>query len=260
MNHPMYKIEIKAFLCSIEIEVNDIPCFSYYNEPQIATDIPINNLLFNSGRQNVKFRITPLFENKTFNKESKIELNIYVKDANDFYLKKQLIKSYTNNETLQEKSFFESALVFEAILPYTIEHSFINYSFFSESKDHLLLEVYKQYEILAAFIIKNDLKNYNDFTKIRFNDFATAHYLDEIKRNYYLNKALDSFEGHNLNLISIREYTLKFCYNGKLVYLEKMRNSPGLILEDVNSNEEQLHFIESAIFYRNNAGKLLLFR
>ncbi len=197
----MYKFEVKAYLCSIEIFVNEIPCFSYFDEPQVATDIPINSLIFNSGVQKLRFKITPLLNNEKLNKETKIEINVFVKEANDFYLKKNVIKSFINKESVGELHWFENELEFEATIPYNLDTSFINYSFENENRDILFSEVYHQYETLTSFINKNDLRSYNDFTKIRFNDFVKSHYLDENKQNYYSNKALHSFKDYTLTLI-----------------------------------------------------------
>lgn len=257
---PMYKVEVKAYLCSIEIFVNEIPCFSYFDEPQIATDIPINSLIFSSGVQKLRFKIAPLFNEKKLNKETKIEINVFIKEAKDFYLKKNIIKSFINKESLEGLYWFENELEFDAVIPYNLDTSCINYSFENENIDKLFSEVYTQYEILTGFINKDDLKSYNDFTKIRFNDFVKSHYLDESKQNYYLNKALYSFKGYTLTLIPKTEYILKFCFDNQLVYLQKPQNQSGLILEDLSSGEEQLHFTESAIFYRNNQGNLILYR
>ena len=41
---PTYKVEVKACFCSFEIEVNGTPSIQYFDKPQIATDIPINNI------------------------------------------------------------------------------------------------------------------------------------------------------------------------------------------------------------------------
>lgn len=259
-NQPMYKIEIKAYLCSFEIEVNDIPSFSYFDEPQIATDIPINSLIFSSGKQNVKFRIYPLYNNLTLHKDSKIEINIFVKEANDFYLKKEIIASYKIQDSMENRSFFESAFSFDATISYTLNMRKLVHDFSNEDKDKLFSEIYSQYKILSNFIINDDLKNYLEFTKIRFNDFATAHYLDEDKKKYFSDKALYTFKDYNLILLPKEGYILKFCYDNKLVYLNTPKNSLGLILEDKTSVEEGLHFIESAILFRNNEGKLTLFR
>ncbi|WP_250253270.1 hypothetical protein [Chryseobacterium sp. Marseille-Q3244] len=260
MNQPIYKVEVKAFLCSIEIEVNGIPCFSYFNEAQIATDIPINNLLFSSGEQDLKFKISPLFNNKDFHKDAQIELNIFVKEANDFYLKKQVIHSFVLDESLENKPFYENILNFDASFPYHLDVSKIKYDFSREEQDELFSEVYQQYEMLASYIKDDDLKQYNQFTTIRFDDFVKAHYLEKDRRQYFLNKALFSYKDYELSLVPKEEYTLKYCFNNRLVYLEKLNNAPGLVLEDKNSKEEGLHFIESAIFFRNNQGHLELFR
>jgi hypothetical protein len=257
---PMYKVEVKAYLCSIEIDVNDIPCFSYFDEPQIATDIPVNNLIFSSGEQKIKFRISPLFNNKTLHKDSKIELNVFVKDANDFYLKKEVVNSYVSKESLENKSFYEKTLNFSASIPYKLDIGKITYDYTNEDKDLLFSEVYDQYKALSDYIINNDLKSYNDFTNIRFNDTIIAHYLNENKKIYYLNKALFSYKEYNLKLIPKEEYVLKSCFNNRLVYLEKLNYSQGLVLEDKSLKDEGLHFIESAIFFRNKQGKLTLFR
>lgn len=257
---PMYKVEVKAYLCSIEIYVNEIPCFSYFDEPQIATDIPINNLIFNSGKQKLRFKITPLFNNEKLNKEAKIEINVLVKESDDFYLKKQLIKSYVNKESLDELPWFEDELNFEATIPYNLDSSFVNYSFINEEKDKLFSEVYNQYVVLTNFINKQDVNNYNKLTEIRFNAFAKAHYLDDSKQNYYLNKSLNSFKDYTLTLVPKIDYTLKFCYDNKLIYLQKIKNAPGLILEDLSSGDELLHFTESAIFFKDKNGQLKLFR
>lgn len=68
-NEPIYKIEIKAYLCSIEIQVNNIPCFSYFDEQKIATDIPRNNLIFSSGEQHIRFRISLISNRINFHKD-----------------------------------------------------------------------------------------------------------------------------------------------------------------------------------------------
>lgn len=256
----MYKVEVKAYLCSIEIFVNEIPCFSYFDEPQIATDIPINNLIFNSGKQKLRFKITPLFNNEKLNKETKIEINILVKESDDFYLKKQVIKSYVNKEPLGELHWFGDELGFEAITPYNLDTSFINYSFINEEKDKLFSEIYDQYEILTNVINEHDVKNYNNLTEIRFNAFVKAHYLDNNKQSYYLSRSLNSFKDYTLTLIPKIDYKLKFCFDNKLIYLQKNKNAPGLILEDLSSGDEQLHFTESAIFFKDQNRQLKLFR
>lgn len=138
---PMYKVEVKAYLCSIEIFVNEIPSFSYFGEPQIATDIPINNLIFKSGKQKLRFKITPLFNNEKLNKETKIEINIFVKEANDFYLKKEIVASYRMEETVENKPFFEGTIDFLATIPYTLELNRVNYSFYNEDEDLLFTEI-----------------------------------------------------------------------------------------------------------------------
>lgn len=257
---PMYKVEVKAYLCSIEIFVNEIPSFSYFGEPQIATDIPINNLIFKSGKQKLRFKITPLFNNEKLNKETKIEINIFVKEANDFYLKKEIVASYRMEETVENKPFFEGTIDFLATIPYTLELNRVNYSFYNEDEDLLFTEIYSQYKVLSKYINIHDLKNYNEFTKIRFNDFATSHYLTDVKKQYYLDKALFTHKNYNLSLILKEDYKLNFCYDKKLVYLKKPKNALGLILEDKTSNEEGLHFIEGAIFFRNEKRELELFR
>ena len=259
-NKPIYKIEVKLFQCSVEIEVNGIPCFSYFDEPQIATDIPINNLIFSSGKQIIKFRIYPLSNSKTFHKDSKIELNVFVKEANGFYLKKEVISSYNLKQSIENKNIFEDLISFQASIPYNLDTNKLIHSFADDAREILLSELYAQYSILAKYIINNDLIHYNEFTKTRFEDFATAHYLDDNKKTYYLNKALFTYKEYNLSLISQEQYHLKFCYGNKLIYLQKPKNSPGLILEDKTSKEEGLHFIESAIFYRDDKGVLKLFR
>lgn len=257
---PLYKIEVKAFQCSFEIEVNDIPCFSYYDEPQIATDIPINNLVFSSGKQFVRLQLIPLSNQNFFSKDCKIELKIYTKEANDFYLKKVVIKSYSIAESLEGKSYFENIFEFDASVPYKIDTTLIKYNFSYDDKDELFSELYTQYQVLSQFINDDELMNYNKFTEIRFKDFAVAHYLSEDKKKYFLNKALFTYKNYNLKLVPQNEYNLKFCFDNKLVYLTKPKMSPGIILEDENSNEEGLHFIESAIFFRNENQELELFR
>jgi len=256
----MYKIEIKAYLCSFEIEVNDIPSFWYFDEPQIATDIPINSLIFSSGRQNVKFRIYPLYNNLTLHKDSKIEINVFVKEANDFYLKKEIIASYKIKDSMQNKVFFEDIVNFSANIPYTLDFSKINYDFSDGDEDKIATELYSHYVMLSNSIINSDLKKYNEYTKIRFNDFATSHYLNEDRKKYFSDKALLAYKDYQLSLIPKEQYTLNFCCNYKLVYMSKPKDALGIILEDKISKQEKLHFVESAIFFKNNSGELQLFR
>jgi len=56
------------------------------------------------------------------------------------------------------------------------------------------------------------------------------------------------------------QYPLNFCCNNKLVYLSKPKDALDIILEDKISKQEKLHFVESAIFFKNNSGDLQLFR
>lgn len=98
-----------------------------------------------------------------------------MRDVNDFYLKKEVISTFILKESLEKEYIFEQDLKFSATIPYKLATNKIIHNFSNENKDSLSLDLYRQYKILVNHIVSNDLKNCNEFTMIRFNDFTISY-------------------------------------------------------------------------------------
>lgn len=260
MKRPIYKVEVKAYLCSVELNINNIPCFYFYNEPQVATENPINSLIFYNGKQTFEVTLNPILGEQFLHKDSKIEITIFMKEAFSNYLEKRIITKYISNpfSNKEVKHYYKGT--FDANLPFEFTEILKVETFDKNNTDQLKEDLYSEYVKFYNLIISNDLKGYNDYTKLRFDDISKSHYLPEEKKLYYLQKALSSYRDTDLSLINKEQYYLDYYFENNIIGLKKINVGVGLILEDNNKKDEGIYFIESALFIRDQYGNLVLYR
>lgn len=119
---PYYILKIQAQACFLDIFINNIPVFSIAAQGGISNEIPINYEILKSGKQNLKIRLTPLFNKTKLSKE--IELDV---DAGFYMVQgERNLGEYTQCETFilphdvkdLELPFFEIEVPFEAKVPW----------------------------------------------------------------------------------------------------------------------------------------------
>lgn len=257
---PFYEIEIKAFMCSFEIKINGIPTFFSYENQQIATDWPINMFIIKNGKQEIDYQILPLYENGILAKEAHLELNIYVREADDLYLKKEKINQFIFNSDIEIKNTVNHSY-FNAEVPFELSNYLENSIHLTEfNYEKLKDELWVQYEKMFDIISSRNVNNYNDLTDDRFSDMQKAFYLDEIKKKYYTQNPFGIFKEFKLNNALKNEYHLEIYGNGYLCSLQLKNRTPGLCIYTLENDIITDIVIESAIFYMDEDQNYILYR
>jgi hypothetical protein len=60
LKNPYYLVDFSASICNFEICINDVPAFIHNGGRIISSHYPINHFIFESGKQEIKFKVLPL--------------------------------------------------------------------------------------------------------------------------------------------------------------------------------------------------------
>lgn len=258
---PFYELEIKAFMCSFKIEINGIPTFCSYENEQIATDWPINMFIIESGKQSLTYQILPLNEKDILSTEAYLELNIYVRESDGFYLDKQKINQFIFIADKEEQYKTISQTHFNADVPFELDN-YLDHSvdLTNFNGDKLKDELWIQYQKMFGIISTRNNNKYNSLTENRFKVMEKAFYLDEIKKNYYSENPFKIFKDYDLAAASKDEYEIETYGNGYLCALKLKNQTPGLCIYISENQVKKEIVIESAIFYLDKNKNYILYR
>lgn len=250
IKEPFYELEIKTANCNIEILINNIPIFSYYENGSIAVDYPINDAILNSGKQSIEVKILSATEQENIFKYAICELKIFVKEANIEASGRSLVYEIPVIDFKEKKlPIYKNVDSFVANVPYK-NVGWENSIDLKKIDENLLIkELEDRLQKIISIYNSRNQKEYEQFFIDRNIEHNRSFYLtfDEIKENkesifYGLPEKIESI---NKSL-----YKLVFYGSDKLVSLQAKDQPPGFVFESINKDE--YGFTEMVLFHKKD--------
>ncbi|HEX8576782.1 MAG TPA: hypothetical protein VF677_10865 [Flavobacterium sp.] len=262
--NPFYLAEIQIRNCQAQLLINDVPCFDSYKQGGTAVDWPINPYILSSGRQFYTIKANCFEHEDRISKHASIDFKITVRDAFDFSIPKTIVKQHFKI-AFEEKDtqMYSSGDFFDARVPYHLE-GWINSFDFSNyingdnpTRRKILKEIEEYYDIFYEIIKNKSTDKYNLINNNRFEEIATAFYLNENEKNDRKKSILNSSK-QDVSKIDFSQYNLHFYGNKNQLVGMKIKNQPcGFVFE----SEEGMVITELALFHlKKQNNKITLIR
>lgn len=244
MQKTAYELDLSAFMCHLQIKVNDVEILSLDIDGQTATDIPINQAILESGPQEIEVRATPLSGSKTLNPNAYIsyKINVYDMSSGDYSFMKQLEKVQTPPVqegvplTLHKRTF-------DAEVPYVLDawqHGLVVKDHIPDIKEQLI----ETYNKLISEINAGNYANFKKAISRKEQNTAKALYLSEAETNSRINSIIKDFQSGfkgkpvgNDTIVETEAY-------GKLVKLITPDGASAFAFENKETEEDLLIDIE----------------
>ncbi|WP_146052854.1 hypothetical protein [Aquimarina sp. I32.4] len=240
VKHPtdeeVYFLSTRATKSTYNIQINDIPVeqsFGYQkdNRQRIFQDFhSINSTLNSNGEQKVDISIYP-YNRDTFQSNDRIKIIIEKMDKsgnlNDYFEFKPKMLEDGETPEYVGKSEYKGSFMFEAKLPYQKEIDWFSSENLIDQKN-IEQEVVEAYKEVMRLYAEGDMETLLELYKSIFQAEAQSVYATKEKQhrlNYKLNikRIHPFFYKSKPNLV--KDYELKFYADGKLVTLEKKKDS-----------------------------------
>ena len=243
MDKPYYVISFNAVNCFVDIRVNDVSVFIWNIEGQVATNIPVNQAILESGEQQVSYHILPLSGDTALCDNTIFEASVWLYDASGEYLEKQeeVSKTFTipENKTGAPLPMYKGEDSFFAEVPYKLNS-------WQNSQDLTKIENLRELVIAAFRNIENLISSaqYDEFIALlqqREDNMATCFYLSEEEKNGRTTDLIDELKTGLYVVVPVSEEDMLVVYGrGKLVSLKKQDGASALLLRNQEGEELRL--------------------
>ena len=170
---PIYLVSFRSALCNYEIFVNNLPAYIHFEGGSVSSQIPINQLIFESGKQEIKIRIIPLKGESTFQKDSLIEIKVisYDSTTTNYDNTTESFNFMMDDLETHKIPIIQKNDYFLAEVPYKLK----KLNSFDEIKDKkvLIISFYKEIYMLFK---KQDVQKIYNLLKFRFDQIDEATY------------------------------------------------------------------------------------
>lgn len=254
--HPIYEIEVKAQGCPVTLQVNDMPCFSNYNQGAMAVDWPVNPNILSSGKQMFTLRANPYEGEGFIHKNAKLELRVYVRDAFDNPVPRVLLTQMpvVDFSEKEDSQIYVYAGNFDAEIPYHLEGWKSGVAVVDEDKEKLMKEIGSFYDELYEIFKTKDLNRYKELTKVRFEELTASFYMPGEMSKQREAQLIPSFTGEILRT-PLAGYALNFYAEGNVVGAALPYKPSGFNFYSTDKEENTI--LELALFYRKKKGEKL---
>lgn len=230
-------IDFSASACLFEIRINDYPVIHMDIEGQVASTIPINFAILESGKQSLSLTVMPNFGETKLNPKADLKFNLKLFDvANDFVFEKQF--GEYQSKTIDEKStpLIKYGNIFEAEVPYKLEawQNGINLQDLDDSREKLS----SAYKKLAQLIERKQFDEYKKLISQRENNMASSMYLSKSESTERIDDLIQDFNA-GFKMKPIAEDSVMFLYGqSKVAMLKKPNGESALYLVNTETEEE----------------------
>lgn len=229
-------LDFSASACMFEIRVNDYPVLILNVEGQVASMLPINNAILESGEQVISANVMPLLGQQELDPNAELKFDVKLFDvANDFVFQKQFneYKSKPVNENKIPVLNHRSAFIAE--VPYK-QNAWQDGQKITDSKK-------KRSELEAAYSQISDLirsKNYDKFKRQLANreqNIAKSMYLSEKESKSRMDDLINDFE-NGFKIMPLPHDVVMHIYGyGKVAALKKLNGESALYLYSEKTQE-----------------------
>ncbi len=230
-------IDFTASACLFEIRVNDYPVIHMNIEGQLASIIPINFAILESGVQSISVTVLPNVGDFELHKKSEVKFNIKLFDtANDFVFEEQFGEYHSKAVGSRKVHIIKYSNFFTANVPYSLEAWQKGIDL--KDVDDCRKKLDSAYEKTENIIKNNDFNAYKKLIDRREKNMAASMYLSKEELENRITELFDDFKsGFKLQPVS-KDSVMFLCANNKVAMLKKITGEPALLLENSEVQEE----------------------
>ncbi|MCL1786411.1 MAG: hypothetical protein FWG38_00375 [Defluviitaleaceae bacterium] len=242
MVEPYYVIDFNAVNCFIDIRVNDVSVFSWNVDGQMATHIPVNHAIPESGNQRISYHILPSSGELSLQENTVFEATVLLYDTGGetFEPKEEVTKfKMPENTSGTPLPMYQHKDFFVAEVPYTLNA-------WQNSQDLTEIENLRELVVAAFRKIENLIGNgqYDEFIALfqqREDNMATCFYLTEKEKSKRMSRLIDELKTELYVVVPVSEEDMMVVSgHGKLVTLKKQDGSSALLLRNQEGEELNL--------------------
>lgn len=255
MNNPIYKIEIKAIFCNIELWLNDILIFCHYEENgSLWVDWPINHFLLQTGVQNFEVRLYPYNGETFFSERTELEVGVHCTDNSDDEHRVEVLDlKSVDLKSPEELPIFIYRKSFVSNIPFKLEGWSESLDLSKENEEELIAELFNWKKVILNVLVTSNLEKYNAIFKTKESEFDQANYTNYIENDHNV------FHSKFKLLVDIPDesYHIEFYADNRIVSLKLPEKLPGFTFEPKEINEESLGLSQIVYFHRRKKGAKL---
>ena len=249
LEKPIYELFIDARGCFYEILINSAPLYFHYNIGATAFRLPINSFIQKSGEQSISLRMISVVEGKPFPQGAEVSLTIDEYPKGDPRERKTVFNYKTKPFEEKNKGILLIEKTFPANVAYTLTDWKEGVDLSKEDEDLVRKEIEKKYIDFTATFKNQDLSKYKEITELRQENAFISMYYDYKQKKLAERSYVGGIENSKVKLFPLENYRLVFYGDGKLAGLQKLKEAPGIFID--NQNEEDA-FMEYILFYKKN--------
>lgn len=237
IQQPYYMIDFSASACKFEILINDYPVISMNIEGQVATSLPINYAILESGEQIVSHKIFPLLGETSIHEKAELKYDIKLFDVlNDFVFKEQFVNY--KSEPIEDKKLpiITSSKKFTAKVPYKLEAWQNGIVLKNDEKHKEKLQF--AYNEIINLINKGDYSSFQKKIANREYNMTASMYLDKSESDARVDELVTDFK-NGFSTLPVDENSVFHIYGfGKVAMIKKLNGESGLSLINHKTGEE----------------------
>lgn len=251
---PIYELFIDARGCYFEILINNVPVYFHYNIGATAFRLPINGFISKSGEQKISLKMLSVSDGKPFPQGAEVSLTIDEYPKGQARDRKTVFSYKTKPFNEKNTGIFNDEKSFASNVPYELTDWGQGVDLTKENSDKLRKEIEKKYIEYTEAFKSADLSKYKELTKQRQENIFTSMYYTEEQKKQAEKSYVSGIKNSKVKLYPLENYKLVFYGNGKLVGLQKIKEAPGLY---VDNEDEREAFMEYILFYRKTSNSPL---
>jgi len=239
INNPYYIIDFSATNCFIDLRVNDIAVFCLNIEGQLATIVPINNAILETGAQRITYNILPITGEINLQDTMDFRASVCLYDASSDTISyvEEIIQYKVPEEKQGIIPFYKHETVFTANVPYRIEAWKNSMNLKDMDTKELRELVNKEFKKIENYFETFQYRRFIDMIILKESNIATSMYLSQKEQQERINDLLNLLQtGFTVIPTSPLDIMMIYGY-GKLVTLIKKNGMSAFLLKNTKGEE-----------------------
>ena len=244
-HRPAFGAQVTKNGCKLIIEVEGAQDYRFTDNTGQSTMLPLNILLLNAGKKNVIIKVYPRDGEDYLTKYANASVTIYRATDKDTSLKDyQKIAEFNLPQGLEEQKlpYYEAKLMIDVDVPFTYDQELAT-SVNLKNVPNIEQKIVEKYNQIRTICINRDeIVYHREFlhsSGIVSNTTYENNY-DEIKNSYKRKPMLTDSDSRitNREFLPIKNYTIQYYANGKIVALWQKNLRPMLYMKAHVKNDE----------------------
>ncbi len=234
---PYYMIDFSASACTFEIRVNDYPVITQNIEGQVASIIPINFAILESGNQTITAKTLPIAGQTELDSAADLRFKVLLFDvSNDFVFQEQYEEFQSGPVVEQKLPIIIMTGKFVANVPYVLK-AWQDGQDLVNIKD-VTSKLYTAYNTIASNINSGKYDLFKEKISRRENNMVMSMYLPQTEAQSRLTGLTSDFKSGFKVMPIPHDSVLQFYANNKVVALKKLNGESALYLTNDKTQEE----------------------